>query len=89
MTMVQSRPEIVVVGGGIGKVPVRATTSENVLKGHRPTQELLEQSAQAVSADVHTISDHRASARYRTTIAKVFVKRAFSQALARLGVELD
>jgi len=78
----------IVVGGGVGKVPARAVTSENVLKGQRPTEDLLEQSAQAVSADVHPISDHRASARYRTAIAKVFVKRACGQALARLGVEL-
>lgn len=79
----------VVAGGGVGKAPVRALASEKLLKGERPSEPLLEQSAQAVSADVHPISDHRASAAYRAAMARVFTKRALGLALARLGVNLS
>ncbi len=79
----------VVAGGGVGKVPVRAASCENVLKGQRPSRQLLNESAQVVSRDIHPVSDHRASAQYRTAVAKVFVRRALNQAIARLGVELN
>ena len=79
----------VVAGGGVGKVPVRAVSCENVLKGQRPSRRLLNESAQGVSRDLHPVSDHRASAQYRTAVAKVFVRRALNQAIARLGMELN
>ncbi len=79
----------VVVGGGVGRVPIRAVSCEDLLKGRRPSQELLHESAQAVSLDLHPISDHRASAQYRTAMAKVFVRRALNRTIARLGLKLN
>lgn len=78
----------VFVGGGVGNVPIRAASSESILTRQRPSPQLLDKSAEAVAVDVHPLTDHRASAQYRTAIAKVFVKRALTQALLRLGVEL-
>lgn len=78
----------VVVGGGVGKIPVRAVSCEDVLKGQRPNQALLNESADVVSFDLHPVSDHRASAQYRTAVAKVYVRRALNRAFARLGLEL-
>jgi CO/xanthine dehydrogenase FAD-binding subunit len=78
----------VVVGGGVGKIPVRAVSCEDVLKGQRPNQALCNESADVVSFDLHPVSDHRASAQYRTAVAKVYVRRALSRAFARLGLEL-
>jgi CO/xanthine dehydrogenase FAD-binding subunit len=79
----------VVVGGGIGKVPVRAVSCEDVLKGRRPSASLLRESGNVVAFDIHPVSDHRASAKYRSTVAKVFVRRALEKAVARLGVALQ
>jgi len=79
----------VVVGGGIGKVPVRAVSCEDVLKGQQPTLALLKESGNVVSFDIHPVSDFRTSAKYRSTVAKVFVRRALLRALDRLGVHLD
>ena len=79
----------VVVGGGVGKVPVRAVSCEDALKGQRPTMAVLRESGNAVSSDIRAVSDHRTSAKYRTTVAKVFVRRALLRALSRVGVQLD
>ncbi|MGA2457756.1 MAG: FAD binding domain-containing protein [Terriglobales bacterium] len=79
----------VVVGGGIGKVPVRAVSCEDVLKGQYPTAALLKESGNVVAFDIHPVSDYRTSAKYRSTVAKVFVRRALLRALDRLGMQLD
>jgi CO/xanthine dehydrogenase FAD-binding subunit len=79
----------VVVGGGIGKVPVRAVSCEDVLKGQKPTLALVKESGNVVSFDIHPVSDYRTSAKYRSTVAKVFVRRALLRALDRLGIRLD
>jgi carbon-monoxide dehydrogenase medium subunit len=78
----------VVIGGGVGKVPVRMVSCENVLKGQRPSAKLLEEASQAVSPDLHPVSDHRASAQYRSAVAKVYTRRTLKRAMGRLGVEL-
>jgi carbon-monoxide dehydrogenase medium subunit len=78
----------VVIGGGVGKVPVRMVSCENMLRGQRPSPKLLEEASQAVSADLHPVSDHRASAQYRSAVAKVYVRRALKRAIGQLGVEL-
>jgi aerobic carbon-monoxide dehydrogenase medium subunit len=79
----------VVVGGGIGKVPVRAVSCEDVLKGRQLSVSLLRESGNVVAFDIHPVSDHRASAKYRSTVAKVFVRRALERAVTRLGVSLQ
>jgi aerobic carbon-monoxide dehydrogenase medium subunit len=79
----------IVIGGGVGKVPVRAVSCEDVLRGQRPSQALIEKSAQNVSSDIHPVSDHRASAQYRRAVAKVYVRRALHRATERLGIELS
>ncbi|HKZ51874.1 MAG TPA: FAD binding domain-containing protein [Candidatus Acidoferrales bacterium] len=79
----------VVVGGGVGKSPVRAVSCESILKGKRCSEKILAECAQAVLADVHPVSDHRASAQYRAAVAKVFVRRALLQALGRLGLTVS
>lgn len=74
----------VVVGGGVGKVPVRAVSSERLLKEKRLTDEILKKAGQALQSDLRPISDHRASSQYRLAVAKVLAERTLSQAVARL-----
>lgn len=78
----------IVLGGGVGKVPVRAVSCEDALRGQRPSRALIEKSAQHVLSDIHPVSDHRASAQYRCAVAKVYVRRALHRAMERLGIEL-
>ncbi len=79
----------VVVGGAVGKTPVRALSCEDVLKGERPSEKLLAEAADVVTFDVHPLSDHRGSAAYRAAMAKVYVCRALHRALERLGQKVS
>ena len=73
----------VALGGGVGKVPVRAVSSEKVLKGEKLSDELLKEAGQAAGSDLSPVSDHRASSRYRSAVAKVLVERALGRAVSR------
>ena len=77
----------VVVGGGVGKVPVRAPSSENVLAGKHITPGLVAEAGEKVTSDVHPVSDHRTSAKYRSAVAKVLVRRTVGRVLERLGLQ--
>lgn len=74
----------VVLGGGVADRPVRAISAENLLKGQRLAGEVLHQAGEAVGQDIDPMTDHRASAAYRLTVAKVLARRALSRALSRL-----
>jgi CO/xanthine dehydrogenase FAD-binding subunit len=49
---------------------------------------LLVEASEAVTRDRHPVSDHRASAQYRSAVAKVYARRTLKRAIGRLGVEL-
>jgi CO/xanthine dehydrogenase FAD-binding subunit len=74
----------VAVGGGVAETPVRATAAETLLQGEKMSDELLQRAAAAVPSDLQPMSDHRASAAYRSAMAKTLTERALRQALARL-----
>jgi carbon-monoxide dehydrogenase medium subunit len=73
------------VGGGVGEVPVRATSAEQALLGKVLTLELCTTAGQAAKSDVDPLSDHRASAAYRKAMTGVLVERALKQTLNRLA----
>ena len=75
----------VALGGGVGDNVVRSTSAEKLLQGQKLTDELLQRAAEAVGQDISPMEDHRATAAYRLAMAKVFTKRALSQALSRLN----
>lgn len=74
----------VVVGGGVAETPVRALASENLLQGERISDELLQRAGVAAQADLQPMSDHRASAAYRSAMAKILTERALQRAMTRL-----
>ena len=74
----------VVVGGGVAETPVRATESESLLQSKELSDELLKRAGEAVQSDLQALSDHRASAEYRTAVAKVLTERALKRAVARI-----
>ena len=76
----------VFVGGGVGEVPARAVSVEKALNGKELNRAGIEQAAALAKDDVDPLSDHRGSARYRTAMAEVLVRRCLNRCLARLGV---
>lgn len=81
-TCVQAR---VFVGGGVGEVPARAHSAEQLLQGKALTLELCVAAGQAAKSDVDPLSDHRASAEYRKAMTAVLVERVLKQTVSRLG----
>lgn len=74
----------VVLGGGVGNRVVRSPSAEMLLQGHDLTDERLQLAAEAVGQDINPTTDHRASAGYRLTVAKVLARRTLSRARDRL-----
>lgn len=79
------REACVVVGGGVAETPVRATAAENRLQGEKMSDELMQQAGAAVQSDLQPMSDHRASAAYRSVMAKTLTERALRRAVDRLN----
>ncbi|MFQ5982250.1 MAG: FAD binding domain-containing protein [Woeseiaceae bacterium] len=75
----------VVIGGGVGETPVRAPASESLLQSETLSDELLCKAGEAVLSDLQPMSDHRASAEYRSALAKTLTERALQQAVARIS----
>lgn len=75
----------VCLGGGIGECYVRSTSAEAVLNGAPASAETFAAAGDAVTQDIEAVEDHRASAAYRTQIAKVYTRRCLATALERLG----
>lgn len=76
----------VFVGGGVGEVPARAVSVEKALNGKELNRAGIAQAAALAKEDVDPLSDHRASARYRTAMAEVLVRRCLNRCLADLGI---
>lgn len=75
----------VVLGGGLNDKFIRSSAAEDILNGERASDELFERAAQAISADIEPMSDHRCSAEYRAHIGKLYVRRALQTSLQRLS----
>lgn len=74
----------VILGGGLNESFTRSAAAESILNGEAVGDELFEQAAQAIAADIDPISDHRCSAEYRASVGKTYVRRALQRAAALL-----
>lgn len=70
----------------LGPTPFRATATESLLRSELPTEALLAAGAEAASQEARPIGDMRASASYRTTLARVLTLRALRAAVESAGV---
>ena len=70
----------------LGPTPFRATATESLLRSELPTEALLAAAAELASGEAEPIGDMRASASYRTTLARVLTLRALRGALESVGV---
>jgi aerobic carbon-monoxide dehydrogenase medium subunit len=69
--------------GAVGPRPQRMTDVEAMLAGHRASGEVLAEIDHAVSRVIEHHPDERCSARYKTQVAGVLVRRAVADAVAR------
>ena len=60
------------------------SAAESVLQGEKVSDDLLQRVGEAVQSDLQPMSDHRASAAYRSAMAKTLTQRALRRALGRL-----
>jgi carbon-monoxide dehydrogenase medium subunit len=70
--------------GAVAPVPMRARRAEEVLRGRKFSEELIEDAAVTASEEAKPIDDIRASAEYRKEIVRVLTKRAIQRSLERL-----
>jgi carbon-monoxide dehydrogenase medium subunit len=64
---------------------VRAKQAEEVLRGHRLTDEVLREAGEVAAGEVDPVDDNRGSADYKRDLVKVLVRRAAEEALGRLS----
>jgi carbon-monoxide dehydrogenase medium subunit len=68
--------EIKLVLGAVASTPIRAKKAEEILRGERIDDALVEKAAQAASDESSPITDVRASADYRKEMVRVFTRYA-------------
>ncbi len=73
--------DVKIVLGAVAPTPIRARKAEEILKGRKLDQELLEKSGQAAAEEASPIDDIRGSADYRRELLAVLTKRAMAQAI--------
>ncbi len=67
--------------GAVSPTPVRAKEAEKALIGNKPSDELYEKAAEIAKGECKPISDHRASAEYRSHLVCVYTKRMLKKAV--------
>jgi CO/xanthine dehydrogenase FAD-binding subunit len=75
----------VFIGGGVGEAPVRSPGAESTLTGAALDDDLFVKAGKAAALDVDPMTDHRASAAYRTAMVKVLLERTLKRVLDRLS----
>jgi carbon-monoxide dehydrogenase medium subunit len=75
--------DIKIALGAVAPTPIRMKKAEDVMRGKRMDEDLVNRCAQVASEEARPISDVRASAEYRKEMVKVFTKRAVREALTQ------
>ena len=66
--------------GSVAATPIRATATEAVLEGERPTPEVADHAAEVLAAELEPIDDVRSTADYRRTVAARILHRILRDA---------
>lgn len=72
--------------GAVGAKALRVSEAEKLLRGAKPSQELIRQAMREAEKVADPSPDNRGSAEYKKAMAGVLVGRAITTALERLGV---
>jgi carbon-monoxide dehydrogenase medium subunit len=68
--------------------PLRVAQAEKLLRGEKPTRDLIRAAADEAAKLADPASDARGSADYKKDMARVLVGRGLIKALGRLGIQL-
>lgn len=71
-----------IVMGAVAPTPLRAKEAEEMIKGQKVTDELLEEVASRAAAECKPISDLRGSAEYRRDLVRVLTRRSLNKAIS-------
>ncbi len=71
--------------GAVAKTPLRTRKAEEILKGKRVTETLIEKTSHQVAQEIQPITDLRSTAWYRKEVTKVMVRDAINLAWSRAG----
>jgi aerobic carbon-monoxide dehydrogenase medium subunit len=77
--------DVRLVLNSVASTIVRAKRAEEVLRGHRLTDDVLREAGDVAAGEVDPVDDNRGSADYKRDLVKVLVRRAAEQALERLS----
>jgi len=71
--------------GAVAKIPLRAKNGEEILKGKKLTEAVIEKAGNVVAQEIQPITDLRSTAWYRKEVSKVMVRDAINLAWRRAG----
>ncbi|NMB35053.1 MAG: xanthine dehydrogenase family protein subunit M [Firmicutes bacterium] len=71
-----------IVMGAVAPTPLRAKEAEEILKGQKVTDELLEEAGNRAAAECKPISDLRGSEEYRRDLVRVLTKRSLRKSIS-------
>jgi len=75
--------DIKLVLGAVAPTPMRTRKAEQILRGKKVDETLINETAKVASDEVRPISDVRASAEYRKQMVEVLTRRAIREAMAK------
>lgn len=75
--------DIKLVLGAVGPTPMRARQAEEIIRGKKIDDALIDKCAQVASDESRPITDVRASSWYRKEMVKVFTRQAIKEAIAK------
>jgi carbon-monoxide dehydrogenase medium subunit len=75
--------DIRIVMGSVGPTPIRTTRAEDILRGQKVDDRLIDTAAQIASEDSQPIPDIHASEEYKKELVKVLVQHTVKEAMTR------
>jgi carbon-monoxide dehydrogenase medium subunit len=75
--------DVRIVLGAVAPTPMRARQAENVLRGKKISQELIDEAGKVAGAESKPISDIRGSIEYRRNLVYVLTRRSLKAAIEK------
>jgi len=75
--------DVRIVLGAVAPMPMRAREAENMLRGKKLSQELIDEAGTIAAAESKPINDIRGSIEYRRNLVKVLTKRSLKAAIEK------
>ncbi len=75
--------DVRIVLGAVAPTPIRARQAENVLRGKKISQELIDEAGKVAAAESKPISDIRGSIEYRRNLVNVLTRRSLKSAIEK------